>query len=59
MNCDHSGFHSGVGKMTHDFRSIRFVVICDGCGEEVQEVLVEDYKPVGDAPRGDASQRAA
>jgi len=54
-NCDHSGFHSGLGKMTHDFRSIRFVVVCDGCGQEVQEVLVEEYTPVRDAPHGDAS----
>jgi hypothetical protein len=57
-NCDHSGFHSGVGKMAHDFRSIRFVVICDGCGEEMQEVFVEDYAPGGDTS-SESSRRAA
>jgi hypothetical protein len=44
-NCDHSGFHSGVGKLTHDFRSIRFIVVCDGCGEEIREVDVQEYAP--------------
>jgi hypothetical protein len=42
-NCDHNGFHSGMGKLSTDFRSIRFVLICDGCGEEIREVHVEDY----------------
>ena len=33
-NCDHSGFHSGVGKLSRDFQSIRFVLVCDGCGKK-------------------------
>ena len=44
-NCDHSGFHSGVGKLSHDFQAIRFVLVCDGCGKEVREVHVEQYAP--------------
>ena len=48
-NCDHSGFHSGVGKMSRESQSIRFVVICDGCGKEMREVHVEEYAPAGDA----------
>ena len=44
-DCDHSGFHSGVGKLSSDFRAIRFVLVCDGCGEEVREVHVEQYAP--------------
>ena len=54
-NCDHSGFHSGVGKMAHDFHSIRFILICDDCGEEMREVHVEDYAPGRDIP-GDGAR---
>ena len=48
-NCDHNGFHSGVGKMAQDLLSIRFVLICDDCGEEMREVHVEEYMPARDA----------
>jgi hypothetical protein len=44
-HCDHSGFHSGVGKLSRDFASIRFVLVCDDCGEETREVQVESYAP--------------
>ncbi len=47
-NCDHDGFHSGVGRLARDFRSIRFVMVCDSCGAEVREVNVEDYAPRSD-----------
>ena len=56
-NCDHSGFHSGVGKLSRDFQSIRFVLVCDGCGEEIREVHVEHYAPEYD--RSGAKPRAA
>jgi len=49
-NCDHDGFHSGLGKLARDSRSIRFVLVCDACGEEVREVHVEDYA-VSELPR--------
>ena len=59
--CDHNGFHSGVGKLSRDFSAIRFVVVCDGCGEEMREVHVEEYPPTqdsqGTSARGD--RRAA
>ena len=55
-NCDHSGFHSGVGKLTHDFRSIRFVLVCDVCGEEIREVTVQEYVP-SHGPSGNAGSR--
>lgn len=42
-NCDHTGFHSGVGKLSRDFRAIRFVLVCDGCGKEMREVHMERY----------------
>jgi hypothetical protein len=49
--CDHSGFHSGMGKLSHELQAIRFVLVCDGCGKEMREVQVEDYALArGDAP---------
>jgi hypothetical protein len=50
--CDHSGLHSGVGRYSRDFKAIRFVLVCDDCGEECQEVHVETYEPdfLPDAP---------
>jgi hypothetical protein len=29
----------------HDQKQIRYVLICDDCGEEVREVHVEPYVP--------------
>jgi hypothetical protein len=59
-NCDHSGFHSGAGKLTQDLRSIRFVVVCDVCGEEIREVDVQDYAPShGPAGNGLSRRRRA
>lgn len=52
-NCDHSGFHSGVGKLSRDFRSIRFVVVCDVCGTELREVHVQEYVPRNDPSGND------
>ena len=60
-NCDHDGFHSGVGRLSRDFNQIRFVVVCDGCGEEMREVHVEEYPPTRDSEAGSArnARRAA
>lgn len=44
-NCDHSGFHSGLGRLSADFGAIRFVLVCDDCGEETREVHMERYSP--------------
>jgi hypothetical protein len=50
--CDHSGLHSGIGRYSHSFKAIRFVVVCDRCGAECREVQIEAYEPrfVADAP---------
>jgi hypothetical protein len=60
-NCDHSGFHSGVGKLSRDFQSIRFVVVCDDCGTEMRDVHVQEYVPNHDPSGSDArrGRRAA
>jgi len=56
-NCDHNAFYSGVGKLARDFRSIRFVLVCDVCGEEVREVHVEEYAPGYDPSGNEAGKR--
>jgi hypothetical protein len=50
--CDHSGLHSGIGRYSRRFKAIRFVVVCDSCGEECREIQVDAYEPrfVADAP---------
>ena len=61
-NCDHNGFHSGLGKLSQDFGAIRFVLVCDDCGEEMREVHMEQYSPDYDpsgASRAADGQQAA
>ena len=58
-DCDHSGFHSGVGKLSSDFSAIRFVLVCDGCGEELREVHVEQYAPEYDPSGSQTNHRRA
>ncbi len=54
--CDHSGFHSGVGRLSPEFASVRFVVVCDECGTEIRDVHVERYSPDYD-PSGNEQHR--
>ncbi len=56
--CDHDGFHSGIGRLTRDFGAIRFVLVCDDCGAETREVHVEQYAAEYD-PSGTSQSRAA
>ena len=56
-NCDHDGFHSGIGKLTRDFGAIRFVLVCDDCGAETREVHVEQYAAEYD-PSGNGSSQS-
>lgn len=44
-DCEHNGFHSGIGKLSPEFGSIRFVLVCDDCGKELREMQVETYRP--------------
>jgi hypothetical protein len=43
--CAHDGFHSGLGRYSHENEHIRYVLICDECGADVREVSVESYAP--------------
>jgi len=43
--CAHSGYYSGLGLYSKDARMLRYVLVCDECGEEMQEVLAQEYAP--------------
>ena len=43
--CAHSGYYSGVGLYSKDARMLRYVLICDDCGEEMKEILAQEYAP--------------
>lgn len=43
--CSHSGFYSAVGLYSRDSQKLRYVLICDDCGEEMKEILSTDYAP--------------
>jgi hypothetical protein len=43
--CPHSGFYSAVGIYSRESQTLRYVLICDECGEEMKEILATDYAP--------------
>jgi hypothetical protein len=43
--CPHSGFYSGVGVYSRNSQEIRYVLVCDECGEEVKQIATEPYSP--------------
>jgi len=43
--CSHGGFHSGIGFYSRESKQIRYVMVCDDCGEEVRELVNEPYVP--------------
>lgn len=44
-DCHHSGYYSGIGIYARDTGSLRYVLVCDDCGEEMQEISSLDYSP--------------
>ena len=44
-DCSHGGFHSGMGFYSQEQKQIRYVLVCDDCGQEVREVVNEPYVP--------------
>jgi hypothetical protein len=44
-NCSHAGYHSGIGLYSKDAEQIRYVLVCDDCGQETREVFLEPYVP--------------
>ena len=43
--CRHDGYYSGVGVYVHDSQTLRCVLVCDDCGEEMKEISSLDYVP--------------
>jgi hypothetical protein len=43
--CKHGGYYSGLGMYARDSQSLRYVLICDACGKEMQEVSTQEYAP--------------
>jgi hypothetical protein len=43
--CEHAGYYSGLGVYSRDSKTLRYVLICDDCGEEMQEILAQEYSP--------------
>ena len=43
--CQHSGYYSGVGLYSKSSRTLRYVLVCDNCGEEMKELSALDYAP--------------
>jgi hypothetical protein len=45
FDCHHSGYYSGIGTYSRDSQSLRYVLVCDECGEEMKEVTKLEYAP--------------
>jgi HD-GYP domain-containing protein (c-di-GMP phosphodiesterase class II) len=45
--CDHSGTHSGATRYVRETTELRFVLICDRCGDERGELRRVPYAPHG------------
>jgi hypothetical protein len=43
--CAHSGYYSGVGFYSREARMLRYVLVCDDCGEEMKEISALEYAP--------------
>jgi hypothetical protein len=49
-DCHHSGYYSGMGMYSRDTESLRYVLVCDDCGEEMREISSLDYAPAPVVP---------
>jgi hypothetical protein len=43
--CQHSGYYSGMGLYSKSSRTLRYVLVCDACGEEMKELSALEYVP--------------
>jgi hypothetical protein len=43
--CGHSCFYSAVGLYSRESGTLRYVLVCDDCGEEMKEISTLDYTP--------------
>jgi hypothetical protein len=57
--CRHDGFHTGEGRYDASTQTLRYVIVCEACREELREVHVERYTPEYNAHGNDAYLAAA
>jgi hypothetical protein len=43
--CTHAGFHTGQCRYVPDESQLRYVIVCDACGDELREVGSVGYRP--------------
>jgi hypothetical protein len=43
--CLHAGYYSGAGIYSKRSRTLRYVLVCDDCGEEMKQILALEYAP--------------
>ena len=43
--CRHDGYYSGLGVYLRDSQTLRYMLVCDDCGEEMKEIAALDYVP--------------
>jgi hypothetical protein len=43
--CPHAGYYSGSGFYSKDSRTLRYVLVCDDCGEEMKQIAALEYAP--------------
>ena len=43
--CEHAGYYSGKGFYSKDSRTLRYVLVCDDCGEEMKQIAALEYVP--------------
>jgi hypothetical protein len=43
--CAHSGYYSGIGLYVREYQTLRYVLVCDDCGEEMKEIAAVAYVP--------------
>ena len=43
--CEHAGYYSGRGIYAKDSRMLRYVLVCDDCGEEMKQLTALEYAP--------------
>jgi hypothetical protein len=43
--CEHAGYYSGRGFYSRDSQMLRYVLVCDDCGEEMKQIAALEYAP--------------
>ena len=43
--CEHAGYFSGRGIYSKDSLTLRYVLVCDDCGEEMKQISAVEYAP--------------